>query len=326
MFSWLFGKKTQARLGIDLGSSAVKIAELGQKNGRLNLVNYALAQTKEGAPFRLSEVKEEELSAILKTLIAEAKIESKKASISLPVNKTFSTIMEVPSMSEKELVAAIPFEAQKYVPVPIDEVVLDWVVIPQKEAPANISKNANESAAETEVDAAGRTKSLIQVLIVAVPRETVSRLTRIAKLAGLEISSLEQESFSLTRSLIGNDNGSYLIVDLGRKSTDLIVVDEGLVKMSHNLDAINREAILMEIDRVVNIYQMRYNRKIGQCLLTGGRASEKELVDFLTGKLKIPIKAANPFARVGYPAVLNPDLGELGALLAVAIGLAMREN
>jgi len=326
MFSWLFGKKTQARLGIDLGSSAIKIAELNQKDGRPNLINYALAQTKEEAPFRLGEIKEEELSAVLKTLITEAKIQSKRACISLPVNKTFSTVMEMPAMSEKELVAAIPFEAQKYVPVPIDEVVLDWVVVSRKEALTDASKSSQESTGKAGDETVNETKPLIQVLIVAVPKETINRLTKIAKLADLEISSLEQESFSLARSLIGNDKGVYLIIDLGRKSTDLIVVNEGLVKMSHNLDTINREAILMEIDRIVNIYQMRYNRRIEQCLLTGGRASEKELVSFLTEKLKIPIKIANPFARVGYPVVLNPALGELGALLAVAIGLAMREN
>ena len=69
---------------------------------------------------------------------------------------------------------------------------------------------------------------------------------------------------------------------------------------------------------------MRYNKKIGQCFLTGGRANEKELFEFLSNKLNMPVKAGDPFARVVYQPEVKDFLKELGPQFAVATGLAMR--
>ncbi len=323
MFEGFFGKKIKSRLGIDMGSFSIKIVELEKKDERLHLTNYALAQTRDEAVFNIGELRDAEVAEILKTLLDQAEIKSRQASISLSVDKTFSTIMELPSMSEKELAAAIPYEAQKYVPVPLEEVVLDWSVIEVNlKEKASAAPNQNPTEAPVIVDET----SGIQVLLVAVPKDIINKIARIAKMAGLELAALEQEAFSLVRSLIGNDKNIYMIVDLGRKGVDLIVVDQGFIRLSHNLESVNKEIILMEIDRVVNIYQMRYNKKVGTCLLTGGRAGEKELFDFLSGKLKIPVKIGDPFARLAHEAALEPVLKELGPQMAVAAGLAMRDN
>lgn len=300
-------------MGVDLGSFSIKIVELETKNEKTRLVNYALAQTQKEAVFKIGEMKEEEISALLRELLKAAKIDSREASISLPVERTFTTIMDLPSMPEKELMAAIPFEAQKYVPVPVEEVVLDWTIIPSGQE----QKGASNQPAG---------KSGIQVLLVAVPRDIINKVTKISKLAGLEIAALEQEAFSLVRSLLGDDKSVFIVVDLGRKDTDLIVVDHGFIRLSHNLESINKELILMEIDRVVNIYQMKYNKRVGQCILTGGRANEKEFLDFLNGKLKMPVKIGDPFARLAHEPVLEPALKEIAPQFSVAVGLAMREN
>ena len=323
MFNWLFGEKSKSKLGIDMGSFSIKIAELEKKDERLHLTNYALAQTKDEAIFKIGELKDAEVAEILKTLLQQAQIKTRQATISLPVDKTFSTVMELPSMPEKELTAAIPYEAQKYVPVPLNEVVLDWSIISAGPEEKSSGASSSDSARLT----AGNEKTVgIQVLLVAVPKDIINKIARIAKMAGLELAALEQEAFSLARSLIGNDKNIYMIADLGRKSTDLIVVDQGFIRLSHNLESTSKEIILMEIDRVVNIYQMRYNKKVGTCLLAGGRALEKELADFLGGKLKIPVKIGDPFARLAAAAALEPALKDIGPQMAIAVGLAMREE
>jgi len=330
MLDWLFEKKGGAILGIDLGSSSVKIVELTKDGERVLLTNYAIAQTRDDAVFSISELKDEEIAKIIVGLIRQAKISSHRASISLSVEKTFSTVITLPAMPEKELGAAVPYEAQKYVPLPLDEVVLDWNIISvgNGKAPEMATKGATDSIgpAGGTNGAAGEGVSTIQVLLLAVPKEIITRLTKIAALAKLELTALEQEAFSLTRALIGNDKSAYVVVDLGRRSTDLIVVDQGFIKMSHNLDSINKEIILMELDRIVNIFQMRYNKKVGQCLLAGGRANEKELMEFLSTKLKMPVKVGDPFARIDHDPKTNDFLKELGPQFSVAVGLAMREN
>jgi type IV pilus assembly protein PilM len=323
MFKWLFKdiNKPHSRLGIDLGNSAIKIVELAKKGARVQLLNYAIAQSDEKI-LGLSDLKDDEIGAILKNLMAQTKFESRSANISLPVEKTFTTVIDMPIMEEEEMVAAIPYEAQKYVPVPIEEVVLDWTLIPSA-PPQKPAGEGGETQSQSEPETAPKTT--VQLLVVAVPKDIIDYLTRIAKFAGLEVSALEQEAFSLSRSLIGADSGSYLIADFGSKNIDLVVVDQGLTRISHSLGLTSKEIILMEMDRIVNLYQMRYNKRVGQCLLTGGRAAEQETIKFLEAKLKLPIKFGNPLARVDHAPALDKIAAELGLQLAVAIGLAMRE-
>ncbi len=330
MLDWLFGKKSKASLGIDLGFFSIKIVELEKKDGQLHLINYALVQNKDEAIFKIGEMKETEAANILKTLLERAGIKSRRASISLSVEKTFSIVMELPQMPENELASAVQYEAHKYVPVPLEEVVLDWSVVSSPGLSSVLGREEKPSVAAVSSDSAkpangGEKAAGIQVLLVAVPKEIINKIARIAKIAGLELAALEQGGFSLVRSLIGNDKSIYVIVDLGSKSTDLIIVDQGFIRLTHNLESINRELILMEIDKVVNIYQMRYNKKVGQCFLAGGRAMEKDLFDFLSGKLKISVKRGDPFARLVAPPQLSSTLKELGPQMALAVGLAMRE-
>lgn len=328
MLNWLFGEKTKTQLGIDLGSSSIKIVELGQKGERSQLINYAFAQLKKEAVFNVVELKNEEVVKIIKSLLSEAKFSGRQASISLPVEKTFSTVITLPLMPINELAAAVVFEAQKYVPVPLNEVVLDWTII--SENPGSAQKGAADAAKPAAaVDGAAAAQNQnqnqsIQVLLLAVPKETINRVTDIIGQVGLKVAALEQESFSMARSLIGNDKNTFMIIDLGRRGTDIIVLDQGFIKMSHNLESVSKEIILMEIDRIVNIFQMRYNKKVGQCLLTGGRANEKELLEFLQAKLKVPVKVGDPFARIGHDERLEIILKELAPQFSVAVGLAMR--
>lgn len=326
MLDWLFGAKSNTQVGVDLGSASIKIVELGRKGERAYLVNYALAQVKSNAVFSVIDLKDAEIIQLLKRLVEEAGLSGRHAIVSLPVEKTFSTVISLPVMPANELAAAVSFEAQKYVPLPLEEVVLDWTVISGTEGGA--SKSAADSIQGGAIAEIGSVINgpTVQILLLAVPKEIINRLTNIVSQAGLKVDALEQESFSLARSLIGNDKNTFMVIDLGRKGTDIIVLDQGFIKLSHNLESTNKEIILMEIDRIVNIFQMRYNKKIGQCLLSGGRANEKELVSFLASKLKMPVKVGDPFARVGYEQKISIFLKELGPQFSIAAGLAMRNE
>lgn len=325
MFNWLFKKKPDSQLGIDMGSSSIKIVELANKDNRINLVNYALAQYKPDSELELkiANLKEDAVAEIIKGLLQRAGFKSKYASISLPVDRTFSVVIEMPAMQEEELAAAILFEAQKYIPISLSEVVLDWSIIANPESKLQAQELKAIDGVAQKNGAVNQAPN-IQILLVAVPNEIIEKTSKIAKLAGLKVVALEQEAFSLVRALIGNDKSVFLIAEMGKKSVDLIIADNGFIRLSHNLEAGSKEVILEEIERVINLYQLKNNKKVEQCILAGGRAGEKELIDLFVEKLKIPIKTGVPFARVAHQPALDSFLKELGPQLAVAAGLAMR--
>ncbi len=318
--SWnLFKSRVSDCLGIDIGTSALRVVELRKENDRIKLVNYALAAPQlleTEKTFRTSDLQIKELANLISRTLAEAKVKSKKAVFSLPTFSSFSVLVTLPPMPQEEFGVAIPFEVKKYIPVPMEEIVLDWSVI------GKIATIIPPSSAKT--GAATKLEST-QVLVVAVPKEVVNKYVQVAKLAGLDLLTLEHESFSLARSLVGNDLGLYLIIDIGLRGSSLIVVDNGFVMLSHTLEKGDQQAICAEIRKVVGLYKMRYNKNIKNCILVGGmdRTSLTSYVAVCLTEMETAI--GNPFARVEYLPKLEPMLKEIGSSLAVSVGLAMRE-
>jgi len=118
---FLFKKKPKSYLGIDIGASAIKLVELEKEEQRYKLKNYGIFSLKDylkeswyQIPSVSRKLTNEELAGIIKKTIKEAKIISNQAYFSLPVYSSFSTLIDFPNLSEKEIEAAIPFEAKKY--------------------------------------------------------------------------------------------------------------------------------------------------------------------------------------------------------------------
>ncbi|MDH4128631.1 MAG: pilus assembly protein PilM [Spirochaetota bacterium] len=325
----LFRKKNY--LGIDIGTAALKIVELGRDGDRLRLQNYGITEPKMGVSFKTSDFSNQDLGGLIAEVIKTMKPKTKRAVISLPVFSSFSTVLDLPPMSSKEIPAAIQFEARKYVPVNLNEVELDWIILGESEV---VDENKHKK------DLIKFSNKRIQVLLIAVPKEIVSKYTEIARIAGLKLSGLEQESFALIRSLIGNDKGTYLIADIGTKSTDIVVVDGGYMKFSHDIEQIDKEAVVIEIEKVINLYQSKYQKKIDHCIIVGGRMVSftneqsnnlragadlrNNWVSFLRQTLGIDVIVGNPLARIIYPPILKDVVNELGPTFAVSVGLAMR--
>jgi type IV pilus assembly protein PilM len=352
---FLFKKKPKSCLGIDIGASAVKLVELEREEGRHKLINYAIfslekylknkdKQIDSGA-LKLSN---EEMAEIIKRTIEKAKIKSRDVYLSAPVYSSFYTLIDFPNMTEKEIEAAIPFEARKYVPVPISEVILDWSIV-----------NSPNS------------QNIQQALLIAVPKKIINDYKQIVRLAGLNLKGIEGETFSLTRALIGNDKSVIILIDNGARSINISIIDGGYIRVTHNLEIGGRKitkaiaqqmnfslekaeelkrnlsnsqsvdqvdsqlkgviqsslgVIIIEIKKIIDSYQNKYNRKIEKCILVGGGVNLFGFMDYLVNKLSLDVSKGNPFARVLYPDALKPDLKDLGLSLAVAVGLAMREE
>jgi len=202
-------------LGIDIGDSSLKMVELKKKNRQIHLVNYAFSENVSEINFmKVDDVSY--LANAINKVKTEAGIEGRKVTVSLPTFSVFSSIINISSVDKKSLANAVNEEAKKVIPLPLEEMTLDWKIVP---------------------DANGKTptKGNMQIFLTGSPKKLVRKYIDIFKAAKLELASLETETFSLVRSLIGNDKSTVMIVEIGANSTDLSIVRESIPVLNRSL-------------------------------------------------------------------------------------------
>jgi len=350
-----FGGK-QTSLGIDIGTSAIKMVELQKEGNFIRLKNYAEYRpeddSKELITFRssMTPFSETELSSILKNIISGANIETKRANFSIPVFSSFLTLIEMPQMSEEEIPKAIEFQANKYIPVPLSEVFLNWVIIKKDKG---FIRESNQDK--------------IEILLVAAPKDIVERYSKLASDVGFELKLLEVENFSLARSLIDTKNLN-LIIDIGARTSSITIVDNGFIRLSsflefsgfHFTKAISerikvdearaerlkiengllkkpqsqiREAILPLFDKLaffvesaINTYLAKNPQKeFEKIILTGGSSRMPGIIEYFSEKFQISIERGNPFSKILCTSILKDHIQEIAPTFSIACGLALGE-
>ncbi len=337
-------------LGIDVGTSAVKLIELSENRGRIKVENYGQVKTKAfyKEPFRTFKkgtflLSVEDISKAIAAIVREAGVKTKKVNFSIPDFSTFFTSFELPPMGKDELPEAIRFEARQHVPLPMSELTLDWSVI---EGRLNQTR--------------------LKLLVVAIPDRVVDQYKEVASEAGLNLSSLEAEVFSMTRSLSqSSQEGAVIMLDIGAQTTTINVVEQGTLKLSHSFDvsgndftqniskslqidykeaeyfkrkygikeegkAIRKvllprlDLITMEIQKIARRHQAEGNSTIKKVLLGGGSALMPGLKSYLAEELEQEVDIIKPFSDLYYPSILEDRLERLGPSFAVAVGLGKR--
>lgn len=343
---WLFGKP-KTYLGIDFGTGGIKMVEFGLLKGKPRLLNYAYVEQPIDVIKNDSEEIRNQIVAWVKHMAAKAKMQSKKTVAGLPGYAIFSSIITLPVLPEKEQAEAVRWEAKKIVPLPLEEVVLDWKVLPAGSADTNS----------------------LRVLLTAAPLNLVKKYQEIIRLSGLEFLSLETDAFALARALLGSDETTSLLVDVGATVTHMYVVERGVPVVSRSVDiggntltkavaqvmnidlrraeqfkrdiglVVGVEAtgapraisatfapVLQEMKYVVEQYQQQNPAlRIEKVVLTGGSSLLTSLPEFLVKELQLRVYLGDPWAHVAFPLELEPVLSELGPRFAVAVGLALRE-
>src|SRR3984957_16593879 len=131
------GKGESSVLGIDIGSSSVKIVQLRPSRGAAILETYGeialgpYGKEPIGRPIKLAP---EVVGAAIVDLMKQANVTAKQGGISIPFSSSLVTVLDLPKFDQSTLKQVVPIEARKYIPVPISEVSLDWFVIPEDEA------------------------------------------------------------------------------------------------------------------------------------------------------------------------------------------------
>jgi len=246
----LFNNKASSFLGIDIGTNSIKLVELESVSGRPRLVTYGaveidstVARSDESQTNRQDQ---EKIAQAIRMLLQKTGAISRVAVAALPNFSVFSSLISLPKLGDKQIAEAVQWEAKKFVPMPIENVVLDWKVLnkeddDKKKESDNAKKLAPEEPkqkndSDTTEKNLARCETVLSVLLTAAPRHLVERYVSIFKLAGLSLLSLETESFALSRSLVGNEDGTILIADVGSLTTDLTVVRSSVPIFSRSVN------------------------------------------------------------------------------------------
>lgn len=192
--------------GLDISDLSLKIVNLKQRGKFYGLASFGEEKIKPGI-IKGGEIKDEEkLAEVIKTAIKKVKgekLNTKYIIASLPEEKSFLQMVQMPRMPEEDLKSAVIYEAENYIPLPVEQVYLDFQIIPPIQ---NDSSNFN-------------------VLLAAMPKKIVDSYLSSFKKAGLQPKALEIESLSIARALIKNKivASPILVIDLGETRTTFII-------------------------------------------------------------------------------------------------------
>ncbi|MFA5084430.1 MAG: type IV pilus assembly protein PilM [Candidatus Paceibacterota bacterium] len=346
---------TKSFLGVDIGTTSIKMVEIANAEKKPTLRNYGWLETY-GYLERLNDaiqtsslrILEKDASKLLQFLISQIKPKTNNVVASLPSFAAFITLVELPVMTPEDTAKAVVFQARQYIPLPVSEITLDWLKVGERETEEGAKKQ--------------------QILLTSVPNERIRSYRSIFKAAGLRLVALEIESFSLSRALVNSDPTPTILVDIGGRSTNIAVVDKGFWKYngrtdfaggsltqaiasSVNIDVRRAEelkkrvgllgaggeyelstlmfpyldVIIDEVRRVRESYEKEYQGKIERIILAGGGANLLGIENRFTERLGLPVVKGAPFNKISYPPQLEATAGDLGPSLAVAIGLGVRE-
>jgi type IV pilus assembly protein PilM len=349
-----FGKKKSTSvIGIDIGSSSLKVVQLRRDGDTPVLETYGeLALGPYGGKEigQATNLSAEVITQTLKDLLREANVTTKEAGIAIPFARSLLALITLPKRDDpNEQKTIIELEARKYIPVPVTEVQLNWFILPE---------NLPEGSKPLDK---------VKVLVVAVHNDELSLLQKIVQDTSIQASFYEIEIFSTIRATVDEQVKSVVVIDIGASATKVYVVEHGVVALSHNIaqggqdvtrsisvsksiPAASAEGykkqfgfayegapytkesiegvfsrIFTEVKRVITQFETGSSKRVETLILTGGSGITKDILPYAQQFFAIPVKLADPFGKVEAPAFMRPVLAEIGPEFAVAVGLALRK-
>lgn len=344
--------KERPLFGFDVGSHGVKVAQLKRAHGKIAVLGYGYTDFPEDAIVEGIIAEPDVIAKAVRPLLANpgtGTISAKRVATALPVSKVFTRPLQLPKMEKSDLEQAVRYEAEQYVPVPISDLYIDYVILPS----------------------AGSTKDHTDVLMVAAPRAIVDSYIKLFDMLDLEIESLEISSSAVARSMIpmNRTNKATLIIDIGSRSSDIalfehdirlagsatvggddfthaLVTSLGISEHQANevkykfgigpsglqpkiMEAISPQLhnVSAEIKKVTKFYKDRTEgeQEVEAVILVGGSASMPGLTDFFTSQLhNIPIYVGDPWESLSLGKLTKVDRLD-SPMYAAVLGLALLE-
>lgn len=335
---------------LDIGTNAIRVVQLSGGEGSWSLVNHSYAPVDSKTTSSDSSEARRRLGEVIMTAIGQSGIKTKNVVIGLPSNKTFTTVIDVPIVSDSELRATMKYQIDQYIPMAVDDAQVDWALL----GPSLHAQGQQE------------------VLITSTAKSYSEERLELVEALGLNVIAAEPDPIAMVRALIpeGTANTAALLIDIGELSSDLAITygdTPRLVRMIptglgslikaavQNLNVQEdqaRQFILKfglapdrlegqvlhavenvldsfsaEITKSVKFFQTRYpNAAIGSVQLSGFGAVIPRLNEYLTAKVGIQAVPANPWQGVHMSQAEQQQLAAVASEFTTAIGLAKRKN
>jgi len=342
-------------LGIDIGTTSIKVIEVKKGRQMPEVVNYGflessgyLARANQALQTSSLKIFEADVVELLKTIIKEMGTSAKDVVASLPPFSVFTTMLDFPIMEASEVEKAIVYQAKQYVPLPLSEVAIDWIKVGEYDDDRGFKHQ--------------------KILLISVPQEQIKKYRRIFQDAGLALRALEIESLSIARLFTG-DPTPTIIVDIGSRSTNVIFMQDavltwnaqsdiaaasltqaiasslginplraeelkkerGILGMGPNYELStimlpSVDAIISEVKKAQFSYGQQFPsaKKAERIVLTGGGANLLGIENYFEREFGIPVVKASPFLKFEHPQDIEPFIPELNPVMSVALGLGMK--
>lgn len=204
-------------VGLDIGFSQIKVVSLSRDKESATLISLGAINTPTPGLASDADADLEAVASAIKKLMDATKIDSKEVIAALPESKVFTRVTDdLPYLTDQELTSAIRYASEEFIPMPLSDVNLNWQVL-------------------FRTSEKGRAKTV--VLVIASPKNTVSKYIKVLTLAGLRPKALETEIIAVARSLVGNNpfSPSTLIIQFGAQTTDFATVSKGLIWLTRSI-------------------------------------------------------------------------------------------
>ena len=358
----LGGQDNGSVVGVDIGSSTIKVIEIKKKGGKAVLETYGSISL---GPYggvevgRTTNLPPEKISEALKEVLKQAGITGSSVALAIPVQASLIFTVELPvAVAEKDMLSVVSTEARKYIPVPITEVSIDYFPLPKKEPSYEESNNPNTQT----------TSAKTEVLVIALQNDALKKYNTVVASSALVASFFEIEIFSAVRANFEHELSLVLLMDFGASYTKLSLVEFGMIKSYHTINRggsditdsiakslsisftqaeemkkefgildnskdpnlasiikLHLDYIFSETNNVLLGHEKKYNRTISKVIITGGGSLLKGLQEVAVAHLRAEVEMGRPFSKVSTPAFLGKVLNAVGPEFAVSLGLALRK-
>ncbi len=332
--------------GMDIGYSSIKVMEVDQSGKQPMITGYGYSTFDSKCMKNGVIVDHEALAKSIYELIDKGlvgKLTTRRVVSAVAVGRSFNRILTLPTMSRGDLDEAVRLEAEQYIPVPIDDLYIDYQIGEQKD-------------------------DMTEVLVVAAPRLVIDSYLTLFQVLGLEAAAVETSINAGTRLVMHAESTDVptLIIDFGSRSTDLSIFDKVLrvtgtvgsggdhmtdaiakklgvtrsqahtIKTKYGIDASKKQKqviaavqpildkLVAEIKKMDRFYQDRSDseNKIEQVIILGGGANMPGLADYITDKVRVATRMCNPWLNLSFGRIQPPHQLEK-TLYATAAGLAL---